>query len=94
MPTIKLNLQVLALCTIAACVVGCSMGMAPSGGSNEEVKAAFDKMPVEEQVKLINGSSMPADAKKKRIEELYQKAGKTPPPEVLTGGAPTKAPGG
>ena len=71
-----------------AVFVGCSLfgcsgvGNAPSGGSAEEVKAAFDKMPLEEQVKLTNSSSMPADAKKKKIAELYQKAGKIPPDEA------------
>lgn len=64
--------------------------MAPSGGSNEEVKAAFDKMPLEEQVKLINSSSMPADQKKARIEEAYKKAGKTPPSD---GAAPATSSG-
>ena len=63
--------------------------MAPSGGSNEEVKAAFDKMPLEEQVKLVNSSSMPADAKKAKIDEIYKKAGKTPPAD----GAPAPSNG-
>jgi hypothetical protein len=81
-----LGIKFLTAAVICASLFGCNAGMAPTGGTPDEVKAAFDKMPLEERVKLTIASSMPADAKKQKIAEMYQKEGKTPPGEE--GGAP------
>ena len=90
MSMFKKSIAILTVCISTSLLVGCNAGMAPSGGSNEEVKAAFEKMPVDEQIKLVQSSSMPAEAKKAKIDEIYKKAGKTPPPD----GAPTGLPPG
>jgi hypothetical protein len=88
---IRITSKVALLIFGAILLAGCSnVGNAPAGGSADEVRAAFDKMPLEEQVKVTNSSSMPADKKKERIAELYKKAGKTPPDD----GGPPAAPSG
>ena len=86
----SLGIKICALAIVGCSMFGCSVGMAPSGGSPEEVKAAFDKMPLEERVKLTRSSSMPADAKKKKIDEMYAKEGISPPGET---GAPAPSTG-
>ena len=88
-------LKYIAVTLVAGCsLVGCGVGMTPAGGSAEDVKAAFDKMPLEERVRLTNASSIPAEAKKNKIAEMYQKEGKTPPDASgSTAGANTPAPG-
>lgn len=81
---------------------GCSsIGNAPSGESNEDLKARMDKLPLDEHAKEIKKLSLPNELKKKAIEDLYAKAGKTAPPEVLAdlggggaSGAPAQASGG
>ena len=90
-----LGIKLLTVAILGAGLVGCNAGMAPTGASPEEVKAAFDKLPLEERVKLTNSSSMPADAKKQKIAEMYQKEGKTPPGEengAPAGSAPASGP--
>lgn len=90
------GIKLLIASLIVSSLIGCNAGMAPSGGSPEDVKAAFDKMPLEERVKLTNASSMPADAKKQKIAEMYQKEGKTPPEDAGSpeGAAPSGPPPG
>jgi hypothetical protein len=72
-------------CTAALSVIGCNMGMTPSGGSDTEVKAAFDKLPLEDRAKSILSSPAPMDAKKKKIEEMYAKEGKKVPDSLFNG---------
>lgn len=65
--------------------------MAPEGGSNEEIKAAFNSQPLEERAKFLLNSPMPAADKKKKIEDMYKAEGKEVPPEIasqLGGGGP------
>jgi hypothetical protein len=71
---------------VVVSITGCNAGMSPAGGSNEEIKAAYDALPIEERVKIINSSGMPAEDKKAKIAELYKKEGKEPPADVLSGG--------
>ncbi|MEZ0325356.1 MAG: hypothetical protein ACAH95_05580 [Fimbriimonas sp.] len=59
--------------------------MAPSGGSPEEVKSAFDKLPIEERAKSIMSSPATAEFKAQRIKEMYAKEGKEVPPDLLKG---------
>jgi predicted small secreted protein len=88
------SLIIATLGLVALSLSGCNAGMSPAGGSDEDVKSAIDKMPLEEKAKFYNNSSMPAEEKKKRIMEMYQKEGKEPPAEFMggsaapTGGAP------
>ena len=74
-------------CAIASLVVGCSsIGQTPAGGSDAEVRAAFDKQPLDVRAKEIMGSPAPMDYKVKRIKDMYAKEGKPVPPELLQGG--------
>lgn len=73
-------------CAVAWSVIGCNVGMTPSGGSDAEVKAAFDKLPLEDRAKSILSSPAPMDFKKKRIEAMYAKEGKKVP-DGMFGGA-------
>ncbi len=88
----QLILGIASLTVAAAALSGCSVGMAPSGGSAEDVKAAFDKMSMEDQIKVTKEANIPADAKKKKLEEIYAKFGKTPPADE--GAAPSGPPPG
>lgn len=94
MSVIKLTTHIVFVCIAAGCLVACNAGVAPAGGSAEDVKAAFDKLPLEERVKLTNSSSMPAEAKKQKIAEMYQKEGKTPPEDTQTPTTPSGPPPG
>lgn len=91
-----IRIKLLSAVMIGCSLIGCNAGMAPTGASPADVKVAFDNLPLEERVKLTNSSSMPAEDKKKRIAEMYQKEGKTPPEEGGTpgGAAPTGPPAG
>ncbi len=76
-------------------IVGCNVGNAPAGGSEAETKAVFDSMSVEEQAKFYMNSPMPLEAKKKKVEEAYQKAGKQVPADLaaqLSGGPASPTP--
>ncbi len=90
------RINLLSAAVIGCSLIGCNAGMAPTGASPEDVKVAFDKLPLEERVKLTNGSSMPAEEKKKKIAEMYQKEGKAPPEDGGTpaGSAPSGPPEG
>jgi len=83
--------KALLLALIPMVLIACNAGNAPTGGSDEEIKATFDKMPLEDKAKFYMNSPMPLADKKKKIEEAYQKDGKPVPPELaaqLEGGAP------
>lgn len=66
-------------------VVGCNVGMAPTGPSVSEIQSTIAKKPIAEQIKLIQNSPMPAEEKARRIKELQEKSGgavdATPPPD-------------
>jgi hypothetical protein len=85
--TVQALSAVVALCAVCA---GCNIGNAPPGASNAEMKAVFDKKPIEERAKIyMSGQGTLAD-KQQRIKALYQAEGKVAPPEVLNpSGAPS-----
>lgn len=63
---------------------GCGdVGNAPAGNSQEEQKAAFDKLPIEERAKTLMGLPGPIDDKRQKVKDMYAKEGKEAPPEVL-----------
>jgi hypothetical protein len=58
---------------------GCSnIGNAPEGQSEEEAKAALQKMSPQEQINMIKASPMPPAEKEKKIRELEAKMGGAP----------------
>jgi len=73
-------------------LAGCNVGTTAAGGSDEEVKAAFDAQPIDVRAKQIMGSPAPTDFKLNRIKEMYEKEGKPVPPEFHKAG--NGAPGG
>ena len=75
------------VCAIAFSLSGCDIGSAPSGGSDTQVKAAFDKLPIEERAKTIMGSPAPMEHKKQMIEQMYAKEGKKVPDNMFGGNA-------
>jgi hypothetical protein len=83
-------LKTLIACCVVASMIGCDkIGQTPAGGSDAEVKAAFDKAPIEERVKITMGSPAPAADKLARIKDMYAKEGKQVPKEIedqLSGG--------
>jgi hypothetical protein len=81
-----LGTKLVSIAIIGFSLVGCNAGMAPQGASGDDVKAAFDKLPLEDKVKITKQSSMPEDKKKAKIEEYYKAAGKTPPDDGAGGG--------
>lgn len=82
------GLSMIAFAAMAGIVSGgCNIGMTESGGSPEEVKQAFDKLPLEERAKSIMASPASEEFKKQRIKEMYEKEGKTPPADI-SGGSP------
>lgn len=81
----KKPLVILLACAGVLSVVGCNIGMTPSGGTDAEVKAAFDKLPLEDRAKSILSSPAPMDFKRKRIEEMYAKEGKKVPETLFNG---------
>jgi hypothetical protein len=60
--------------------------MAPEGGSADEVKAAFDKQPLDVRAKQIMSSPAPQEFKMQRIKDMYAKEGKEVPADLLKGG--------
>ena len=76
----------LSVAVMALGLVGCNVGMTPSGGSDAEIKAAFDKQPLEVRAKSIMSSPATMDYKIQRIKEMYAKEGKEVPPEFLKEG--------
>lgn len=84
---IKIAASCLFACLSIFLIAGCNVGMSPSGGSPEEVKAEFDKLPLEVRAKSIMNSPASAEFKAERIKEMYAKEGKEPPEELLKGAA-------
>jgi len=64
-------------------LLGCGdIGAAPAGASSDEMKATFDKLPVDERAKMLLDASGPMDDKVKRVRALYEKEGKKPSAEI------------
>ena len=96
---LKKTITILTVLAAVWSVVGCdSIGQTKLGGSDADVKNAFDKLPIEERAKTIMGSQAPMEFKQKQIKDMYAKEGKTPPADLLAkgGGAIPQggAPGG
>ncbi len=92
---IKKLASILCVCSVVWVLAGCEkVGQTPAGGSDAEVKAAFDKLPIEERAKAVMGTPAPMDFKVKKITEMYKKEGKEPPADLIKGGggAMPKAP--
>jgi hypothetical protein len=51
-------------------MAGCNIGNAPTGPNNEQVQKIENSLPVDQQIKLIESSPMPAAEKAKRIAAL------------------------
>jgi hypothetical protein len=82
----KKPLLAVLVCAAAWSLIGCNIGVTPGGGSDADVKAAFDKMPLEERAKSLMSSPASMDFKKKKIEEMYAKEGKKVPDNMFGGG--------
>jgi len=77
---------ILGACIAAWAVCGCNVGQTPAGGSDADVKAYFDKQPLDVRAKQIMGSPAPTEQKLARIKDMYKKEGKEVPAEFLQGG--------
>ncbi len=82
---LKVLVPVVGAAVVASALTGCNVGMAPAGGSDAEVKAFFDKQPLDVRAKQTMASPAPYDFKIKKIKEMYQKEGKEVPAEYLQG---------
>lgn len=70
-------------------VTGCeSIGQTPSGGSDADVKEAFNKLPIDVRARELLKSPAPQNVKTQQIKDLYAKEGKPVPEEFLRGGGP------
>jgi hypothetical protein len=56
-------------------LVGCNVGMSPSGPSEDQIRKEIAAMPPEKQIKLIRGSPMSPKEKEQKIAEIEQKYG-------------------
>lgn len=83
----KKSVFILGACFAAWMVAGCNIGQTPPGGSDAEVKAFFDKQPLDVRAKQTMSSPAPLEQKIARIKEMYKKEGKEVPAEYLQGGA-------
>lgn len=64
------------IASLAAIIcVGCGVGNAPAPMDEDQLKAAVEKMPAQDQINYINSSPMPKEMKEKRIAEIKAKAG-------------------
>ncbi len=78
---------------VAWLTAGCNVGMTPSGGSDAQVKAAYDAMPIDERAKVQMASPAPLEQKLKRIQDMYAKEGKPVPAQYQSGAAVQLPPG-
>ena len=75
------------MCLAVALVTsGCSLGMAPKGPDEAEVKKLEAAMPPQQQIQMIRNSPMPGPEKQKRIADIEQKYN-------IKADAPTSTPG-
>jgi hypothetical protein len=84
---LKRAISILSLVAAVWSVIGCdSVGQTKLGGSDADVKAAFDKLPIEERAKTIMGSPASMEFKQQKIKEMYAKEGKEPPADIMSKG--------
>ncbi len=61
---------------LAALIAGCSsLGNAPAGMSEEDAKAAIERMSPEDKIRAIASSPMPPQEKEKKIKEIEEQTG-------------------
>lgn len=63
---------------VIACALilsGCGIGDAPSGMSNEDAKAAIDRMTPEQKIKFIASSPMAGPEKERKYAEIEAQTG-------------------
>lgn len=60
---------------VGAALAGCNVGMAPSGMSNDDAKAAIAKMTPEQKIKAIASSPMPGPEKQKQFDQIERDTG-------------------
>jgi hypothetical protein len=65
----------LAILPLAFLLIGCNVGNAPAGMSNEEARSALDKLSPEEKIRYYQSSPMPQAEKEKKYAEIEQKYG-------------------
>ena|ERR1700722_9269054 len=93
----RIPLTLMTGLAVMACVLssGCgNIGNGAPGASTDEMKADFDKKPIEERAKILMSLPGPLSDKQDKIKAMYAKEGKTAPPEILNGSAGAGAPGG
>ena len=82
---------------------GCGIGNAPAGASNDQLKAQFDKLPLEKRAQVIMSFPGRHEDKVEKVKALYKAAGQEAPPEAYqepagqpqgAGKPPTKTAGG
>lgn len=67
-----------------ACI-GCNVGNAPEPMSEDQLKAALEKLPAKDQIDYINSSPLQPAMKAQRIKEIEEKTGyKYVPPTNAT----------
>jgi len=81
----KVLLSVVSVAAIASALCGCHVGETAPGGSDAEVKAFFDKQPLDVRAKQTMASPAPYEFKINKIKEMYKKEGKEVPAEFLQG---------
>ncbi|HWD40406.1 MAG TPA: hypothetical protein VG944_16270 [Fimbriimonas sp.] len=74
----------LLLILMGAFMLGCSVGDMPKGASGDQMKETFNKLPIEERAKMLIQMPGSKEGKEKRIREMYQKEGKTPPDDIFS----------
>ena len=67
------NLWIVSLAVLLC--AGCGVGNAPAPMDENQLKAAVEKMPPQDQINYINSSPMPKEMKEQRIAEIKAKAG-------------------
>ncbi|MFN3684741.1 MAG: hypothetical protein ACK41F_12535 [Fimbriimonadaceae bacterium] len=66
----------MSLLPLAAAIAGCSsLGNAPAGMSEEDAKAAIERMSPEDKIRAIASSPMPPQEKEKKFKEIEEQTG-------------------
>ncbi len=68
--TIQALSAVVVLCAVCA---GCNIGNAPPGAGPEEMKAVFDKKPIEERAKIYMSGQGTLEDKQQRIRRCTRR---------------------
>jgi len=78
----KIEGRILGLLAVAMLMVGCGIGNAPAGTSDAQFKASMNKLPLDQQAKILLDGPAPMDAKANKIRQIYKDAGQKVPPEL------------